>query len=210
VLLANSNLVPAWGTWDHFRELERRGLMMFGQMTAGSWIYIGSQGIVQGTYETFNAAAARHFGGEVSGRLAVSAGLGGMGGAQPLAAVMTGATFLAAEVDPARIQAPEDRYPTSRSPTSTRRSTAPRLKKQKKAVSVGWPGNAADLLERLLARGVVPDLLTDQTSAHDLLNGYVPRGLPLAEAVALRARDPKEYQRRASVTVRDRCAAMLR
>jgi urocanate hydratase len=211
VLLANSNLVPAWGTWDHFRELERRGLMMFGQMTAGSWIYIGSQGIVQGTYETFNAAVARHFGGEASGRLAVSAGLGGMGGAQPLAAVMTGATFLAAEVDPARIaKRLKTRYLDEQvADLDAAIDRALELKKQKKAVSVGWPGNAADLLERLLARGVVPDLLTDQTSAHDLLNGYVPRGLPLAAALELRARDPEEYQRRASATVRDHCAAML-
>jgi urocanate hydratase len=211
VLLANSNLVPAWGTWDHFRELERRGLMMFGQMTAGSWIYIGSQGIVQGTYETFHAAVDRHFHGEAAGRLAVSAGLGGMGGAQPLAAVMTGATFLAAEVDPARIvKRLKTRYLDEQvDGLDAAIDRALALKKQKKAVSVGWPGNAADLLERLLARGIVPDLLTDQTSAHDLLNGYVPRGLPLAAAVELRTRDPKEYQRRASATVRDHCAAML-
>ena len=211
VLLANSNLVPAWGTWDHFRELERRGLMMFGQMTAGSWIYIGTQGILQGTYETFAASARKLFGGDLAGRLVVSAGLGGMGGAQPLAAVMTGATFLAAEVDPARIaKRLKTRYLDEQvADLDAAIDRALELKKQKKAVSVGWPGNAADLLERLLARGVVPDLLTDQTSAHDLLNGYVPRGLPLAAALELRARDPEEYQRRASATVRDHCAAML-
>jgi urocanate hydratase len=211
VLIANSNLVPAWGNWDHFRELERRGLIMFGQMTAGSWIYIGSQGIVQGTYETFHAAIDRHFKGDGAGRLAVSAGLGGMGGAQPLAAVMTGATFLAAEVDRARIERRlKTRYLDECVDDLDRAiDRALQWTKEKLAKSVAWPGNAADLLERLIARNVVPDLLTDQTSAHDLLNGYVPRGLPLAAALELRTKDPKEYQRRASATVRDHCAAML-
>ena len=211
VLIANSNLVPAWGTWDHFRDLEERGLIMFGQMTAGSWIYIGSQGIVQGTYETFQAAIARHFNGSGEGRLAVSAGLGGMGGAQPLAAVMTGCSFLAAEVDRARIEKRlKTRYLDECVDDLDRAiDRALELKKARKATSVAWPGNAADLLERLLARNVVPDLLTDQTSAHDLLNGYVPRGLELAAAVALRKSDPKEYQRRASATVADHVRAML-
>jgi urocanate hydratase len=211
VLLANSNLVPAWGTWDRFRELERRGLIMFGQMTAGSWIYIGSQGIVQGTYETFHAAIDRHFKGDGAGRLAVSAGLGGMGGAQPLAAVMAGTTFLAAEVDRARIERRlKTRYlDECVDDLDMAIDRALQWKRERLAKSVAWPGNAADLLERLIARNVVPDLLTDQTSAHDLLNGYVPRGLPLAAALALRSNDAKEYQRRASATVRDHCAAML-
>ncbi|MBM4013634.1 MAG: urocanate hydratase [Planctomycetes bacterium] len=211
VLLANSNLVPAWGTWDHFRELEARGLMMFGQMTAGSWIYIGSQGIVQGTYETFRAAVERSFGGDGAGRLAVTAGLGGMGGAQPLAAVMTGCTVLAAEVDRSRI---EKRLKTRYldecvDGLDAAIDRALQLKREKKAVSVGWPGNAAELLERLLARGVTPELLTDQTSAHDMLNGYVPRAMTLAAAAELRARDPKEYQRRSGATCADHVRAML-
>ena len=211
VLLANSNLVPAWGTWDHFRELEARGLMMFGQMTAGSWIYIGSQGIVQGTYETFRAAVDRSFGGDGGGRLVVTAGLGGMGGAQPLAAVMTGCTVLAAEVDRARI---EKRLKTRYldecvDGLDAAIDRALQLKREKKAVSVGWPGNAADLLERLLARGVTPELLTDQTSAHDMLNGYVPRGMTLSAAIELRAKDPKEYQRKSGATCADHVRAML-
>ncbi|MBL8841016.1 MAG: urocanate hydratase [Planctomycetes bacterium] len=211
VLLANSNLVPAWGTWDHFRELESRGLMMYGQMTAGSWIYIGSQGIVQGTYETFHAAVARHFGGDGGGRLAVTAGLGGMGGAQPLAAVMTGCTVLAAEVDRSRI---EKRLKTryldecvEGLDAAIDRALA--LKQQRKAVSVAWPGNAAELLERLIVRGLTPDLLTDQTSAHDMLNGYVPRGMSLAAAAELRAKDPKAYQQKSGATCADHVRAML-
>ena len=211
VLLANSNLVPAWGNWDHFRELESRGLMMYGQMTAGSWIYIGSQGIVQGTYETFHAAIARHFSGEGRGRLAVTAGLGGMGGAQPLAAVMTGCTLLAAEVDRARI---EKRLKTRYldecvDGLDAAIDRALQLKREKQAISVAWPGNAADLLERLIARGITPDLLTDQTSAHDMLNGYVPRAMTLAAAAELRARDPKEYQRKSGATCADHVRAML-
>ena len=211
VLLANSNLVPAWGTWDHFRELESRGLMMYGQMTAGSWIYIGSQGIVQGTYETFQAAVARHFGGDGCGRLAVTAGLGGMGGAQPLAAVMTGCTVLAAEVDRSRI---EKRLKTRYLDECVEGLDAAidralQLKEQKKAVSVAWPGNAAELLERLIARGLTPDLLTDQTSAHDMLNGYVPRGMSLAAAAELRAKDPKAYQQKSGATCADHVRAML-
>jgi urocanate hydratase len=211
VLIANSNLVPAWGTWEHFRDLEDRGLMMFGQMTAGSWIYIGSQGIVQGTYETFHAAIERHFRGAGEGRLIVSGGLGGMGGAQPLAAVMTGATFLAAEVDPARIEKRlKTRYLDERvDDLDAAIDRALQYRQENSARSIAWPGNAADLLERLLARNVVPDLLTDQTSAHDLLNGYVPRGMPLVAAIDLRRQDPREYQRCAAKTVYDHCAAMV-
>jgi urocanate hydratase len=211
VLIANSQLVPAWATWDHFRELEDRGLIMFGQMTAGSWIYIGSQGIVQGTYETFHAALARHFGGDGAGRLVVTAGLGGMGGAQPLAAVMTGCTFLAAEVDRARIEKRlKTRYLDECVDDLDRAiDRALQLKREKKAISVAWPGNAADLLERLLARNVVPDLLTDQTSAHDMLNGYVPRAMAFGAALELRKKDPKKYQQLAAKTVFDQCSAMV-
>jgi len=188
VLIANSNLVPHWATWEHFNELERLGLMMFGQMTAGSWIYIGSQGIVQGTYETFAAAAVKHFGGSLDGRLVVSGGLGGMGGAQPLAAVMNGATFLAADVDGRRIEK--------------------RLKTRYLDVLAEDLDSAIDLALQMQRRGVVPDILTDQTSAHDPLNGYVPRGLHFEEALALRARDPDGYRRRSLATMVEHIAAM--
>ncbi len=210
VLIANSNLVPHWATWEQFNELERRGLMMFGQMTAGSWIYIGSQGIVQGTYETFAAAAAKHCGGSLEGRLVVSGGLGGMGGAQPLAAVMNGATFLAADVDRRRI---EKRLATRyldilAEDLDSAIRMALDLRKRREARSIGWVGNQVDLLEALLARGVVPDVLTDQTSAHDPLNGYVPRGMALEEALALRARDPAGYRRRSLGTMVEHVAAL--
>ncbi len=210
VLIANSNLVPHWAHWEHFNELERRGLMMFGQMTAGSWIYIGSQGIVQGTYETFAAAAERHFGGSLEGRLVVSGGLGGMGGAQPLAAVMNGATFLAADVDPRRI---EKRLQTRYLDVMVERLDAAidlalDCQRRREARSVGWVGNQVDLLEALVRRGVTPDVLTDQTSAHDPLNGYVPAGLPLGEALALRAADPAGYRRRSLDTMVAHVAAM--
>jgi urocanate hydratase len=210
VLIANSNLVGHWANWEHFRKLEAEGKMMFGQMTAGSWIYIGSQGIVQGTYETFAAAAARHFGGDLAGRLVVTGGLGGMGGAQPLAATMNNAVCLAAEVDPTRI---EKRLATRYLDESTHDldgaiDRALDYKRRKVARSIGVVANAVDLLERLVARGVVPDVLTDQTSAHDPLHGYVPRGLALAEAFALRERDPAEYQRRSFATMVDHVKAM--
>ncbi|HKX46996.1 MAG TPA: urocanate hydratase [Planctomycetota bacterium] len=211
VLIANSNLVGRWATWEHFRKLEAEGLMMYGQMTAGSWIYIGSQGIVQGTYETFAASAARHFGGTLKGRLVVSAGLGGMGGAQPLAAVMNEGTFLAAEVDPARIEKRlATRYLDLRvDGLDAAIDQALAWKRDGVAKSVGVPCNAVDLLERLLARGVVPDVLTDQTSAHDPLHGYVPAGLPLADALRLRASDPAEYQRRSFASMARHCALMI-
>ena len=210
VLIANSNLVPHWATWEHFNELEKRGLMMFGQMTAGSWIYIGSQGIVQGTYETFAAAADRHFGGSLEGRLVVSGGLGGMGGAQPLAAVMCGATFLAADVDRRRI---EKRLATRyldvlAEDLDSAIRMALDMKARREARSVGWVGNQVELLEALRKRGVVPDVLTDQTSAHDPLNGYVPRGMALEEAFALRGRDPAGYRRRSLATMVEHVAAM--
>ncbi|MCU0723892.1 MAG: urocanate hydratase [Planctomycetes bacterium] len=203
VLIANANLVPAWGTWEEFRRLDALGLTMYGQMTAGSWIYIGTQGILQGTYETFVAAARKHFGGTLAGRLLVTAGLGGMGGAQPLAATMAGASFLAAEVDADRIRRRlEGKYlDESVGDVDAAIDRALEAKAAGRAWSVGAPCNAVDLLDRLLARGVVPDLLTDQTSAHDELNGYVPHGLPLAEALALRRRDPREYIRRSKASM---------
>jgi len=210
VLIANSNLVPHWATWEHFRALEQAGLIMFGQMTAGSWIYIGSQGIVQGTYETFAAAAARHFGGSLERRLVVSGGLGGMGGAQPLAAVMTGAAFLAADVDRRRIEKRlATRYLDVLEEDLDRAiDRALEWKAKGEARSVGWVGNQVELLQALVARRVVPDLLTDQTSAHDPVGGYVPRGLLLEEALALRRDDPAAYRRRSLATMVEHVAAM--
>jgi urocanate hydratase len=196
VLIANSNLVGHWSNWEKFNELERAGLMMYGQMTAGSWIYIGSQGIVQGTFETFSAAAEKSFGGDLSGKLVVSGGMGGMGGAQPLAATMAGAVFLGIDVDAERIK---KRLKTGYCDFMvTTLDEALRIVKnavrKKENVSVGLVGNCADIIPELAERGVVPDILTDQTSAHDPLNGYVPNGMSLQEAVELRKRDPKTYQ----------------
>ncbi|MDP7256350.1 MAG: urocanate hydratase [Candidatus Poseidoniia archaeon] len=211
VLIANANLVGNWATWEHFHELERKGLMMYGQMTAGSWIYIGSQGILQGTYETFVEAGRQHFGGSMNGRLIVSGGLGGMGGAQPLAATMAGAAFLAADVDRARI---EKRLANGycdeiNDDIDAAIDLALEWRDAGAARSVGVVANAAELLERLIARDVVPDLLTDQTSAHDPLNGYVPRGLSLAEALALRESDSAGYLERSYATMADHVHAML-
>jgi len=195
VLIANSNLVGHWSNWEKFNELERAGLMMYGQMTAGSWIYIGSQGIVQGTFETFAAAAEKHFGGSLEGKLVVSGGMGGMGGAQPLAATMAGAAFLGIDVDPERIK---KRLRTGYCDfmVNTLDEALRILKnaiRKKEAVSVGLVGNCADVIPELAERGVVPDLLTDQTSAHDPLNGYVPNGMTLEHALELRKNDPKAY-----------------
>jgi urocanate hydratase len=211
VLIANSNLVPKWATWEEFRKLEAKGLIMYGQMTAGSWIYIGTQGILQGTYETFVAAGNTHFDGDLSGKLIVTGGLGGMGGAQPLAATMTGATFLAAEVDPHRVQRRlETRYlDKATEDLDEAIRWALEAKERKEALSIAWIGNAVDLLQALLEREVTPDLLTDQTSAHDLLVGYVPHGISLAEANALREADPADYLRRAGVSVVAHVQAML-
>jgi len=211
VLIANSNLVPRWATWEEFRRLEALGLTMYGQMTAGSWIYIGSQGILQGTYETFAAVADRHFGGSLAGRLVVTGGLGGMGGAQPLAATMLGATMLAIEVDPARI---EKRLATRYCDRMTRDldealAWLAEAQRAGAALSVGLVGNTADVLPELVRRGVVPDVLTDQTSAHDTLNGYVPSGMSLAEAAALRVSDPAGYVARAVETAAIHVRAML-
>jgi urocanate hydratase len=211
VLIANALLVPHWATWETFRDLEHRGLTMYGQMTAGSWIYIGTQGILQGTYETFAAAARRHFGGTLSGRLLVSAGLGGMGGAQPLAATMNGAAALVVEVDPARIaRRLAMRYvdeATADLDEALRR--VERWRREGVARSVALQANAADVLPALVERGVVPDVLTDQTSAHDALNGYVPSGISLAEATALRGAQPQEYIARAMASMARHVEAML-
>jgi urocanate hydratase len=211
VLIANSNLVGHWATWEHFRHLEAEGKIMFGQMTAGSWIYIGTQGILQGTYETFAAAANAHFGGTLKGRLVVSGGLGGMGGAQPLAATMNEGTFLGAEVDPARIQKRLDtRYLDVRIDDLDRAiDQALAWKKEGVAKSIGVPVNAVDLLERLIARKIVPDVLTDQTSAHDPLGGYVPNRMTFAAATALRAKDSAAYERASFAAMIDHCKAML-
>jgi urocanate hydratase len=211
VLIANSNLVGKWATWDVFNELEKQGLMMYGQMTAGSWIYIGTQGIVQGTYETFAAAAKTHFGGDLRGKLLVSAGLGGMGGAQPLAATMAGGAALFAEVDADRIR--------RRLATKYLDVWAPDLdagiqqalaaRDNGVAVSIAVEANAVDLLEALVGREIAVDVLTDQTSAHDMLGGYVPAEMTFREALALRQRDPAAYQRAARATCARHVRAML-
>ncbi|MBA3890542.1 MAG: urocanate hydratase [Gemmatimonadaceae bacterium] len=195
VLIANSNLVGRWATWDHFRELERLGLMMYGQMTAGSWIYIGSQGIVQGTYETFGAVARQHFGGSLAGRTILTAGLGGMGGAQPLAGTMQGAVVLGIEVDETRIdKRVETGYCDRKVHTVDAALDLVRAAAaERRALSVGLVGNAAEVLPALIDRGWIPDVLTDQTSAHDTLNGYVPAGHSIDAAAALRRSDPARY-----------------
>jgi urocanate hydratase len=211
VLIANSNLVGRWATWEYFRELERAGLIMYGQMTAGSWIYIGSQGILQGTYETFGAVARAHFGGTLAGRFVLTAGLGGMGGAQPLAATMNSAAILGVEVDEARVDKRLETGYCDRKTRSLDEALAwiGEATKSKRGLSVGLVGNAADVLPELVRRGVTPDVLTDQTSAHDTLNGYVPVGLSLSEAAALRNRDAKEYVRRANASIVEHVRAML-
>jgi urocanate hydratase len=211
VLIVNALLVPKWATWENFRELEHRGLTMYGQMTAGSWIYIGSQGIVQGTYETLAAVARQHFGGTLSGRLVVTAGLGGMGGAQPLAAAMIGAAALVIEVDPQRIaRRLASRYLDEATDSLDEAlDRVGRWTREGVGRSIGLRGNAADVLPALIARGVTPDVLTDQTSAHDALDGYVPNGLPLDEAVRLRERNPSEYIARSMAAMADHVRAML-
>ncbi|HWV71853.1 MAG TPA: urocanate hydratase [Pseudosphingobacterium sp.] len=198
VLIANSNLVPAWATWDHFNELKSKGLMMYGQMTAGSWIYIGTQGILQGTYETFVACGKQHFDGNLAGRLLVTAGLGGMGGAQPLATTMAGAVFLGADVDATRIQKRLNTKYIDRMTHSFEEALhwAKEAQAEKKALSIGLVSDAGDMLEKLLERNIIPDILTDQTSAHDPLNGYIPNGLSIENAIILRKEDPTEYKKR--------------
>ncbi len=212
VLIANSLLVPRWATWDEFRRLEALGLTMFGQMTAGSWIYIGTQGILQGTYQTFAAAGEKHFGSpDLSGKTVLTAGLGGMGGAQPLAATMTGAAILCIEVDPARIQRRiETRYLDEAAESLDDALTRVRgAAADGRALSVGLLGNAAEIVPELAARGEHFDFVTDQTAAHDPLNGYVPAGLSVEEADRLRADDPEEYLRRASESIARHVEGML-
>jgi urocanate hydratase len=210
VLIANANLVGRWANWDKFRELERLGLTMYGQMTAGSWIYIGTQGILQGTYETFGALAARRFGGTLEGRIVVTGGLGGMGGAQPLAATMNEGVMLAIEVDPARIQR---RLETKYLDVMTESledawAQANEARDKGKPLSIGLVGNCAEVLPEMVRRGWVPDVLTDQTSAHDTLNGYVPAGITLEQALELRESDPAEYVRRAQESIAVHVRAM--
>jgi urocanate hydratase len=212
VLIANSNLVGHWSSWEKFNELERAGLMMYGQMTAGSWIYIGSQGIVQGTFETFASAGEKHFAGDLAGKLIVSGGMGGMGGAQPLAATMNGAAFLGIDVDPERIK---KRLKTGYCDFMvTTLDEALRILKnavrKKENVSVGLVGNCADIIPELAERGVVPDILTDQTSAHDPLNGYVPNGMSLSDAIDLRNGDPRAYEEKSLDAIARHVEGMLR
>jgi urocanate hydratase len=211
VLLCNSNLVGHWNNWEKFNEFDRAGLMMYGQMTAGSWIYIGTQGILQGTYETFASAAQQHFDGDLSGKLVVTGGMGGMGGAQPLAATMNGAAFLGIDVDPERIKR---RVKTGYCDVMvTSLDEALRILKNavrtREATSVGLVGNCADLIPELAKRGIVPDILTDQTSAHDPIAGYVPNGMSLAQAIELRAANPQEYRKRSIAAMAQHVQGML-
>jgi urocanate hydratase len=211
VLIANSNLVGQWSNWDEFHRLDKLGLMMYGQMTAGSWIYIGSQGIVQGTFETFAAVGVKHFKGSLNGKLVVSGGIGGMGGAQPLAATMNGACFLGIDVDPTRI---EKRIATSYCDAISydlddALCQLREAQQQGRALSIGLVGNCADVLPELVRRGIVPDVLTDQTSAHDALNGYVPNGMTLDEALALRRENPAEYVKHSMAAMAAHVQAML-
>ncbi|MFQ5551239.1 MAG: urocanate hydratase, partial [Gemmatimonadales bacterium] len=210
VLIANSNLVGRWATWDKFRELERAGLIMYGQMTAGSWIYIGTQGILQGTYETFGSLAQKHFGGSLDGRLIVTGGLGGMGGAQPLAATMNGAAILCVEVDPQRIERRLQTRYLDRGAESLEEAwqMVCEARDAGTALSVGLRANCADVLPEMVSRGWIPDIVTDQTSAHDPLRGYVPHGMSLAEALDLRESDPDRYVERARASIAAHVRAM--
>ncbi|KNX40452.1 Urocanate hydratase [Roseovarius tolerans] len=211
VLIANSNLVPHWATWDHFSELDRKGLMMYGQMTAGSWIYIGSQGIVQGTYETFAEAGRQHYGGDLTGKWILTGGLGGMGGAQPLAAVMAGACCLAVECNPDSIEFRlRTRYVDERADSLDEAlEMIERWTKAGEAKSVGLLGNAADIFSEIYRRGIRPDMVTDQTSAHDPVNGYLPRGWSMAEWREKRESDPKAVERAARASMKTHVAAMV-
>ena len=211
VLLANSNLVPGWATWDHFHHLDKLGLMMYGQMTAGSWIYIGSQGIVQGTYETFAEVARQHFGGSLKGKWILTGGLGGMGGAQPLAATMAGASMIAVECQPSRIEMRlKTRYLDAEARTIDEAlEIVDRSHKAGKPISVGLLGNAAEVFPEMVARGIRPDVVTDQTSAHDPLNGYLPAGWSLARWEEARERDPKAVEAAAKESMANHVRAML-
>jgi urocanate hydratase len=211
VLIANSNLVPAWATWEHFHELDKKGLIMYGQMTAGSWIYIGSQGIVQGTYETFAELARQHFNGSLRGTITLTAGLGGMGGAQPLAVTLNDGVCIAVEIDPARIQR---RLDTKYLDTMTDNieqaiQMATSAKNHGTAISIGLLGNAAEILPRMIELGFHPDVLTDQTSAHDPINGYIPIGMALKAADELRRNDPRTYERKSRESIAEHVRAML-
>lgn len=208
VLIANSNLVPKWATWEHFNELDAKGLMMYGQMTAGSWIYIGSQGIVQGTYETFVEVGRQHFGGSLKGKWILTGGLGGMGGAQPLAATMAGASMIAVECQPSRI---EKRLETGYLDVQARSidEALEIVRKSDRPVSVGLLGNAAEIFPEMVRRGIRPDVVTDQTSAHDPLNGYLPAGWSLEKAAEMRQRDPKAVEQAAKESMRVQVEAML-
>jgi urocanate hydratase len=211
VLIANANLVPDWANWDEFRRLDALGLTMYGQMTAGSWIYIGTQGILQGTYQTFAAAGQKHYGGDLTGKLVLTAGLGGMGGAQPLAVTMAGGVALCVEVDAERIRRRlETAYlDVSANTLDEALRLADEAVKARRPLSIGLLGNAADISPEIVRRGIVPDLVTDQTSAHDTLNGYVPNGMSLVEARELRRRDPQEYVRRAVESIVVHVQAMV-
>src|SRR6478735_6678871 len=207
VLLANSNIVPAFANWEKFHELDKKGLIMYGQMTAGSWIYIGSQGIVQGTYETFAECAKQHFNGSLEGTITVTAGLGGMGGAQPLAVTLAGGVVIGIDVDRTRI---EKRYcDVVLESLEEAIKIAKEAKKEKKALSIGLVGNAAEVLPQMIKRGFIPDIVTDQTSAHDPLNGYLPIGLTLSEGETLRNQNPEEYVRKSKASMAVHVQAML-
>lgn len=211
VLLANSNLVPAWANWDHFHELEKKGLMMYGQMTAGGWIYIGDQGIVQGTYETFAELARQHFNGTLKGTITLTAGLGGMGGAQPLAVTMAEGVCLAVEADPLRVQRRIDTKYLDVMAESLDEALrlAKTAKEEGRPLSIGLVGNAAEVLPEMLERKFIPDVLTDQTSAHDPLNGYIPKGYSLPEAKQLRSQSPGEYVKKAKASMAKHVQCML-
>ena len=211
VLIANSNIVPAYANWDTFHELDKKGLMMYGQMTAGSWIYIGSQGIVQGTYETFAEMAKESFGGTLAGTITVTAGIGGMGGAQPLAVTMNGGVCIAIEIDEHHIDRRiETRYTDVKTASLDEAiRLAEEAKAQKKALSIGLIGNAADILPEMIAKGFIPDALTDQTSAHDPLNGYIPSKMSLEEAASLREADPATYVKKSKASMAQHVRAML-
>ncbi|MCJ7832731.1 MAG: urocanate hydratase, partial [Actinobacteria bacterium] len=211
VLISNAMLVPKWADWDTFRELEHAGLTMYGQMTAGSWIYIGTQGILQGTYETLAEAATQRFGGTLAGTITLTGGLGGMGGAQPLAVTMNGGVALCIEIDPARIERRIKTRYLDRETSSLEEALkwAEQARSSREAVSIGLLGNCAEVEPELLRRGFSPDIVTDQTSAHDPLGGYIPSGLSLEEATRLREDDPDAYQRRAFASMAEHCEAMI-
>ena len=211
VLIANSNLVPDWATWDHFNELDKQGLMMYGQMTAGSWIYIGTQGILQGTYETFSAAAKQHYNSDLTGKLVVTAGLGGMGGAQPLSVTMNNGVCICIEIDPSRIQRRlETKYlNVATDSLDDALSMARNAQNKGEPLSIGLQGNAADIVPQFAKLGIVPDIITDQTSAHDELDGYVPNGMTYEEALELRKSDPDKYIKESYRAMAEHCQGML-